>query len=371
MSIIQCSNCSRPYPNEGVPYRCPSCFGIYDFAELWTFDPNKIEADLPGIWRYRDTFGLPSQADIISLSEGDSPLVWADSLGKQVAFKLEYLNPTGSFKDRGTAALISFLKSRMVSMAVEDSSGNAGASFAAYAARAGIKARVFVPDTASGPKRAQISAYGAELVRVIGPRSNASMAVTKAAEEGAVYASHVYLPHGLPAFSTIAYEVVDQMGVAPGSVITPVGHGSLIIGLGRGFEALKQAGVIPASPVLIGVQTLACAPLWALSTYGPSGLSWVTEGPTLAEGIRIQYPIRGDTALSVVENSQGRFVVVDEEEIMPGVKQLARRGFFVEPTSATVWAALEKVIADLPEPILVILTGSGYKAGDLMSLINV
>jgi threonine synthase len=360
---IQCTNCNRPYPNNGVPYRCAVCYGIYDYSDLWSLDPKKIESQESGIWRYKHTFSLPDGAPKVSLSEGGTPLVWSRVFDKKVAFKLEYLNPTGSFKDRGTSALISFIKSRGVESVVEDSSGNAGASLAAYAARAGIKARIFIPDEASGPKRTQIMAYGADLVRVLGPRSNASSAVVAAADKGEVYASHVYLPHGLPAFATIAYEIFDQLGGSPGSIITPVGHGSLILGIGRGFEALRNANLITDFPVLIGVQARACAPLWALHSYGSSGLGWVSEGKTVAEGIRIQYPVRGDAVLQMVEKSNGWFVVVDEHEIFSGLKQLTKCGFFVEPTSATVWTALSQVIDKVPDPIVVILTGSGYKTG--------
>jgi len=358
--MIHCSNCFKPYPEEGVPYRCPSCFGVYDFNDIWHFEPGIIEPDQPGIWRYRHTFGLPNSTPPISLGEGNTPLVWSKIMGKRIGFKLEYLNPTGSFKDRGTTNLISFIKSRQVDLAVEDSSGNAGASFAAYAARAGIKASVYVPDSTSGPKRSQIHAYGAELNRVSGPRSNTSLAVIQAAEKGVVYASHVYMPHGLPGFATIAYELLDQMGGPPGSIVAPVGHGSLMLGVGRGFAALHRARIITSSPMLLGVQAQACAPLWTRYSGGNSGN--VTEGQTLAEGIRIQYPIRGDAVLNIVQESNGKFVVVEEEEILPGLKELARCGLFVEPTSATVWPALMKVIADLPEPVVVILTGSGYKA---------
>lgn len=358
--MIYCSKCSKPYPEDGVPYRCSSCSGVYDFDEIWHFEPENIEPDQPGIWRYRHTFGLPKITQPISLGEGNTPLVWSKIMGKRIGFKLEYLNPTGSFKDRGTTNLISLIKSRHVDLAVEDSSGNAGASFAAYAARAEIKARVYVPDSASGPKRSQIHAYGAELIRVSGPRSNTSLAVIQASEKGTVYASHVYMPHGLPGFATIAYELLDQMGGPPGSIVAPVGHGSLMLGVGRGFAALHRARIISSSPMLIGVQARACAPLWMRYSGGNSGK--VTEGQTLAEGIRIQNPIRGDAVLNIVQECNGRFVVVEEEEILPGLKELARHGLFVEPTSATIWPALIKVIDDLPEPVVVILTGSGYKA---------
>lgn len=330
------------------------------------YDPSQVDPTLPGIWRYRHTFDLSSDAPVISLGEGNTPLHWSDVNGRAVAFKLEFLNPTGSFKDRGTASLVSFLKQRAISAAVEDSSGNAGASFAAYAAAAGIEARIFVPDYASGPKRSQIAAYGAEIVRILGPRSNAAEAVVRAAQQGAVYASHAYMPHDGRGYATIAYELVEQLGRCPGTVIAPVGQGSLLLGITRGFQALQAAGVITCLPLLVGVQAAQCAPLWALFTNGPVGLRLVSEGDTVAEGVRIRYPLRGDALLQMVLDSQGLFVAVDEADILPGQDQLAHRGLYVEPTSAIVWNALEQIltVADhraAPEPVVAILTGSGLK----------
>ena len=318
---------------------------------------------MPGIWRYRHTFCLPKNAAVISLGEGNTPLVWSEAFERKVAFKLEFLNPTGSFKDRGTVPLVSFLGSRGVTAAVEDSSGNAGASFAAYAAVAGIRARIFVPAYASGPKRAQIEAYGAEVISVPGERSKATEAVERAALDGAVYASHAYMPHDLLGYATVAYELFEQLGEAPGTVITPVGQGSLLLGVGRGFEVLHHAGLIDCLPVLIGVQAAACAPLWMAFNEGARpGSNYISENETLAEGVRVRYPLRGESLLPLVRYTRGRFVVVDEVSILPGRDQLAYRGLFVEPTSAIVWDGLSQVVGQVPEPIVAILTGSGLKS---------
>jgi threonine synthase len=362
MTEIICTNCRRPYPAEGAPYRCVTCGGVYDYATAPIFDVKQIEPDLPGIWRYRNTFGLAGDAPVISLEEGNTPLVWAQVFDRQIAFKLEYENPTGAFKDRGSAVLVGFLLGRGVDAAVEDSSGNAGASFAAYAAHAGLQARIFIPDSTSGPKRAQIEASGAEVVRILGRRSNAAAAVQRAAEEGAVYASHAYLPQGLRGYATLAYELVEQMETPPGTVIAPVGQGNLLLAVGRGFHALHTAGIISKTPLLVGVQALACAPIWAVHKYGAAGLGWVTEGETLAEGVRIRQPLRGDAVLRIVEAGGGFFVAVDEQDILPGRDQLAKFGFSVEPTSAIVWSALKQVVGQVPEPIVVVLTGAGFKS---------
>lgn len=362
MDNVRCTNCRHPYPQEGAPYRCQICGSVFDFIANSEFDPKKIDRDKPGIWAYRHTFGLPDSVPELTLGEGRTPLVWSEASGRRVAFKLEFLNPTGSFKDRGSALMVSFLISRGIDSAVEDSSGNAGASFAAYAARAGLKARVYIPDSASGPKRRQIEAYGAELVKILGRRSNAAEAVQRVSEGGEVYASHAHMPFNIPGYATLAYELVEQLGEAPGTVVIPVGQGGLILGAGRGFQAMKKAGVIDKIPRLIGVQARACAPLWALSSYGAQGLGWVTEGETLAEGVRISYPVRGDAVLNIVENSRGHFLAVDEEEIIPGRDQLSHQGFYVEATSALVWSALSQLANEVtPEPVVAVLTGSGLK----------
>jgi threonine synthase len=330
--------------------------------DLPPFDSSQVDLTQPGIWRYRHAFGLPENAPVVTLGEGNTPLVWSEVFGKQIAFKLESLNPTGSHKDRGVALLASFLHSQGITEAVEDSSGNAGASFAAYATRARIKARVFIPDYASGPKRNQIAAYGAELVRILGRRSDVADAVRRAADAGEVYASHAYLPHLLPGFATLAYELVEQLGKAPGTIISPAGHGILLLGLARGFDNLKRAGVIDHIPRLVGVQALNCAPLWAVYNHGQAGLGWVTEGETIAEGVRVSTPIRGDAVLTAIQSSQGTMLVAPEENILPGRNELARRGFYVEPTSAIVWDALGQIIEQAPEPVVVVLTGSGLKS---------
>jgi threonine synthase len=361
MVEIVCNNCHRKYPDDGLPSRCPVCGGVYDVVRIDPADLSASSPDLPGIWRHQATFGLPAGAPVLTLGEGDTPLLWGQAFDRQVAFKVEYQNPTGSFKDRGSAVIASLCLARRVSQAVEDSSGNAGASFAAYAARAGLRAKIFIPASASGPKRAQIEAYGAQVVPVPGPRSNAADAVGRAARQGEVYASHAYLPHGLLGYATIAYELVEQLSQAPGTVIAPVGQGNLILGIERGFSALKAAGRIARLPCLIGVQARACAPLWAVSKYGAAGLSWVTEGDTLAEGVRLKHPVRGDLVLQAVEASQGFFVAVGEEDILPGRDQLALQGLYVEPTSALVWDALKQVVGNAPEPVVAILTGTGYK----------
>ena len=154
MARILCSSCGEPYPMSGAPVRCPSCNDLFDFHGSLKFDPKMIDTSQAGLWRYRPSLCLPTKAEVVTLGEGNTPLVWDEWHGRKVGLKLESLNPSGSYKDRGSSVLAAFLKSRGVLDAVEDSSGNAGASFAAYAARAGIRTRIFVPEFCVRAKKA-------------------------------------------------------------------------------------------------------------------------------------------------------------------------------------------------------------------------
>jgi threonine synthase len=313
-----------------------------------------------GLNRYRDSLPIPPDAKLVSLGEGGTPLIPQVVDQRTIYFKCEHLNPTGSFKDRGTVLIVSSLLAEGVREAVEDSSGNAGASFAAYCARAGIRASVYVPEYAAGPKRAQIEQAGAEVIVVPGPRSAASDAARQRAESGAAYASHAHLPHGLAGMATMALEIADQLGGVPGTLVLPIGQGTLLLGAYYGFRSLQAAGRIDAIPQIVGVQARACAPIWQAFVRGMEEPSAVEEGETLAEGIRIARPIRLNAVLAAIRASGGRVVAIDEHQIESGRDALARAGFYVEPTSAVIWPALRE-IRDVPDPVVAVLTGSGFK----------
>ena len=358
---VACVDCQSLYPEEGVPFRCPACGGLFDFIDFPVFDPQRVNPKLPGMWRYKHAFGLPKDAPLIYLGEGLTPLVKGEIDGHPVVFKLESSNPSGSFKDRGSAILVSILLSRRVSQVVEDSSGNAGASLAAYSARGGLNCRIFIPESASGPKLSQIEAYGADLEAIHGSRLQAAEAVRQAAEMGTIYASHAYLPFGLPGYATAAYEIVEQLSGTPGTVIVPAGHGNFLLGLARGFLGMKKSGFIDHLPRLIGVQASACAPLWTVFTSGWKGLAQIAEGETLAEGIRVRNPARIAAVLQAVQSTSGKFIVVNEEDILGSRDELARQGLYVEPTSAVILPAFRQIVGRTPEPIVSLLTGSGLK----------
>jgi threonine synthase len=359
---VFCTYCGRDYPLSGLPYKCSTCGGLFDIKGDQPFSGKLVDPCQPGIWRYRHTFGLSKGMTPVSIGEGNTPLVWMEAFGRRIAFKCEYCNPTGSFKDRGSSVITAWLQARKIKEVVEDSSGNAGASLAAYTALAGIKSKIFVPASASGRKIRQIETFGAEIQRVSGSRSDVTEKIQKVVERGAIYASHAYLPFNLPGYATAAYEIYEQLGNRmPAGVIVPAGQGGLLLGLARGFDNLRIAdNNLIDIPKMIGVQTQACAPLWEKYSGNKIG-SHERDMQSIAEGVQVNEPVRADMVLKAINESHGFVHVVQEGEIIIGRDALAQLGLFVEPTSAIVWSALEKNITHLKDPVVVLLTGSGYK----------
>jgi threonine synthase len=332
-----------------------------------TFDPRGVSESTYTIWRYRQALPVPKGGAPVTLGEGWTPLVDVDWDGRSIKLKAETQNPTGSFKDRGAALLVTALRGAGVRSVVEDSSGNAGAALSAYAARGGLHAKVYVPAHASSVKQDQIAVYGAEVVTVTGSRAAATRAVLQAVEKGAVYASHAYSPLYAEGMKTVAFEIWEQCGSrAPGSVVVPVGHGGLLLGLSRGFDELLAARLVERRPRLFGVQAEACAPLAQAWAQGATEVEAVQEGNTVAGGVRIADPPWGRQVLEGVRRSGGGFLAVSDEEVMKAQDKLARTGFYVEPTSALVIAALDNMndddVLDLHPPVVLVLTGSGFKS---------
>ena len=362
--ILSCTDCQQTYPLNTRHWHC-QCGGVFELKDGPGFVKDKIQRKESSLWRYRATLPLDQDEHIVSLGEGFTPLIETDVYGLKIHCKLEFLSPTGSFKDRGTAVLISVLNSLDVKTVVDDSSGNAGASLAAYAARAGMTSEIYVPASASPPKRAQMAIYGAKLVKVEGSRRKAALAAQEAATRGTYYASHCYNPFTLQGLKTIAYEIWEQLGGrGPDNLVLPAGHGTLLLGAYRGFTDLFEAGLIDRLPRLFAAQALGCAPLYEAYRQGTDEVSPVEEGETLAEGIRISHPVRGKQILAAIRQTEGAVLAVDDERILQAHRELAQRGFYVEFTSAAPVAALKELhnIITADQFTVVPLTGSGFKS---------
>lgn len=342
-----------------LDWRCARCSGPIQIANLPPFNAAAIRSREWSLWRYADM--LPAERSA-SLGEGMTPLVPVKLPEGVIWAKLEYLNPTGSYKDRGTAVLVNHLLAYQVGNVVEDSSGNAGASLAAYAGASGIHARIFVPASAPAGKK-RLIALNAELVEVDGPRS-APTAVCHEAARTAVYASHAWSPLFMAGQMTCAWEIWEQMERAvPDAVVCPVGHGGLFLGLARGFAALRDVGLIERLPRLYAVQSSACDPVaraWETHLNEPLATA---ERDTIADGIIVNQPSRGREILAVIRDSGGMALRVDDAAVVDAQTALLKRGLLVEPTSAVPVAALTTVRAHagLGANIVVPLTGSGLK----------
>lgn len=356
-----CATCQTAAPRDTLRWRCP-CGGLYELRGTAAFPRDTLRERPQTLWRYREALPLPPGCDAVTLGEPVTPLLpWSALPGSLL--KLEFLLPTGSFKDRGACVMLTHMKRLGVRAAVEDSSGNAAAAVAAYSARAGIACRIFVPASASSGKLAQIAAYGADVVPVPGAREDVAAAARREAERS-YYASHVFNPYFFQGTKTFAFEIWEQLGCrAPDRVILPVGHGTLYLGAYLGFRDLLTAGEIPRLPRLIGVQAEPCAPLVAAWRGQPAA----EPGSTIAEGIRIAAPDRTEAILEACRQSHGDLLAVSEAEIVSTLFTLGRAGLYVEPTAAVAPAGALKLAAAgrLPgEGITVVpLTGSGLKAG--------
>jgi threonine synthase len=360
-----CNTCRREYPLDTREWLC-ACGGFLEIRDWPAFDPEIIDGAQTGLWRYHRLLPLDAGWQPVTLGEGGTPMLPLDWAGRTFACKVEGLAPTGSFKDRGAAVLVTALRGLGIRRAVEDSSGNAGASLAAYTARAGIACEICVPNTAAGPKLAQMEAHGAEVIEIKGRREYAALAAWAAAAHGAYYASHVFNPYFLAGNETLAYELWEQLGHrAPESLILPVGNGSLLLGLYRGFGRLLAAGLVERLPRLVAVQAAACAPIYHAFHAGHLVVEPAPRDPTVASGLAIAQPARGSEILAALRDTRGTALSVSEEAILKTRDALARRGFYVEETSAVAVAALQE-LADISaatpgETAVVILTGHGLK----------
>jgi threonine synthase len=268
---------------------------------------------------------------------------------------------------------MSHLQSIGIQRVVEDSSGNAAASLAAYAARAGIDIEVFCPASASPGKLAQIKLYGAQLRLIDGPRQRTTEALERhVAATGDFYASHLWHPYFLEGVKTVAFEITEQNGwQAPDVVICPVGAGSILLGLQQGFKELQQAGIIERLPRLFAVQAANVCPVFqAYERHDTEVAAMAASRPTLAEGIALPRPVRGARLLQALRQTNGGVAAISEDEIREGLVILGRRGICVEPTSAVVIKGLEHLedagMVHADEQVVLVLSGFGLKAGAVL-----
>lgn len=380
VNALRCRGCGAEYPLDSL-YSCTCCNGILEVQ----YDYGKKARDClaytgagGGIWRFRDLLPILNEDNIISLGEGDTPLIRADNLnpagsGCRVYLKLESLNPSGSFKDRPISVGVSKAREFGAEVVVVASSGNASASAAAYAARAGLRCLVCIPQSTDIGKVSQAIAHGAEVIYVEGTFSSSFEVVKQAAQHyGWPNMSTTFInPYTVEGDKTVAYEIFQQLnGTAPDAVIVPVGAGPLLVGMAKGFAELERFDLIEKMPRLIGVQSVHCAPI-AEAYRNKSELvePWLKPVDTIATGIAdplVGYEADGTLTLKTILQTGGSVISLVEDEISAACQRLNREvGVYAEPTAAAAIGALEQLIAEREigenESVVCVITGHGLK----------
>lgn len=324
----------------------------------------------PGIIeKYRAYLEIPDGMPVVTLLEGNTPLIPVPSITKsfggdfELWVKFEGLNPTGSFKDRGMTVAISEALSRGAKVAICASTGNTAASAAAYSARAGMRSIVIIPagKVAAG-KLAGAIAYGADVIQIDGSFDKALDLVVKLTEKLPIALVNSLNPFRIEGQKTAAFEICDTLGCAPEWLVLPVGNAGNITAYWKGFNqyhAKEQTGL----PQILGVQASGSAPLV---------LGHPVDNPeTIATAIRIGRPARGEEALLAANESGGNIISVTDEEILSAQKMLASAGVWVEPASAASLAGLRKQVEEKKiiltgKKVVLVCTGHGLKDPDII-----
>jgi len=381
---LKCLQCGREFDLSEIAYQCTMCgsplevkYNLKLIAERMS--PSDLNnRKIYNMWRYSEFLPVdPDQA--VTLGEGFTPLVKAEGISKLMGvknlyLKLDFISPTGSFKDRGSSLLVSKAIDVSSTTIAIDSSGNAAASIAAYSAKAGLHCYVFTPSYASIGKLIQAGMYGAEVIKVDGTRRDVFEVTTKACKElGWYYCGFQTNPFASEGMKTIAFEICEQMRWNPPErIVFPVGTGSGIIGCWMALRLLKELGWIERLPSLVCVQPNGCAPIVRAHQQGSEEIEVVDKPRTVAEGLMIGHPVKGKTVLRALNETNGLAASVSDVEIVEAAKWLAKsEGSFVEPSAAASIAGLRRLIEEgeisPEERIVCILTGTGLKTVDAYS----
>lgn len=358
------------YPVDRPIWRCPETAAPVNLTPGDGLARDEIDTVERSPWRYAKAVRVDPTARV-ELGEGWTPLIPVTYGPGRVRLKLESMAPSGSFKDRGMAVLVAYLRAHGVREVMLDSSGNAAASLACYAAAAGLDCTVLVPAYTSPAKVAQIRVYGAAVELVEGTREEVAAKALARAETGMFYASHNWQPFFIEGTKTLAYELWEQYGFElPDNIVIPVGYGSNLLGCWIGFDELRRRGEITRMPRLFAAQPANVGALVRAYESGSDTPVAFEPEPTIAEGVAAAKLVRTAEAVAALRDSGGGAVAVPEEAILPAVHRLARCGAFVEPSCAVAAVAYEQLVADgiigVDEETVLVMTGNGLKSIDVL-----
>jgi threonine synthase len=379
LTHLDCTRCDKRYPPGQVLNLCECgapLFARYDLERAaHDMRPGHLALREPSLWRYREVLPVEDPDDRVSLGEGFTPLLAAPQLGAAVGLPRLFIkdeggNPTGSFKARGLALAVSMAKALGAKEVCLPSAGNAGSALAAYAARGGLKAHVFVPRDIARLFLMETAAYGAHVETVDGLITDAGKVCAQLAQEHGWYeCATLKEPYRVEGKKTMGYELAEQMGwKLPDAILYPTGGGTGLIGMWKAFSELEQMGFLPSGqrPRMYAVQAEGCAPIVKAFEEGRDDAPMWEGATTIAHGIRVPKAIGDFLMLKAMRESHGAGIRVSDAELVQGVKDSsAFEGLFVCPEGGACVAALRKLKASghlsADDVVVVFNTGTGFK----------
>ena len=384
LTHLECTACGDTFSADELHRLCASCgkvlYARYDLdAAGRALTRDDLAHRRGDMWRYFELMPVRDAGNVVSLGEGHTPMLQAERLGARLGFsdlliKDEGVNPTSSFKARGLSAAVSKAVELGVKGFTIPSAGNAGGAVAAYAARAGVEAHVYMPKDVPTANREEVEVAGARVVLVDGLISDAGKASRAAAEElGLFDVSTLQEPYRAEGKKTMGYEIAEQLGwSAPAAIVYPTGGGTGIVGIWKAFEEMEHLGW-PAGrrPRMYCVQAEGCAPIVRAFHEGADHAEPWVGAETIAAGLRVPGAIGDYLVLAALRESGGGALTVTDDEMMASVREVAAlEGLFMSPEGAATAAALPKLLADgavsPDERVLLLNTGSGLKYLDLL-----
>lgn len=381
---LQCSRCADTFSFQELHTLCPGCQSPllvrYDLDRIKPgFKKNALQGRRPDMWRYREVLPVDRDEEIVSLGEGNTPLLPLRRLGKEHAFESLYVkdesfNPTGSFKARGLSAAVSVARKLGVRKVAIPTAGNAGGALAAYGAKAGMEVFVFMPRDTPLANVMEARMMGAHVEFVEGVISDAARLVNEGKEQAGWFdISTLKEPHRIEGKKTMGYELAEQFQWRlPDVVVYPTGGGTGLIGMWKAFQEMEELGWIDGRrPRMVVVQSEGCAPVVKAFQEGRSASeAWVAP-QTFASGLRVPKALGDFLILQAVGDSQGTAVAVSDQEIYDAMSEVSRvEGLFQCPEGAACWAAVLKLREagwiEGQESVVLFNTGSGLKYLDVI-----
>ena len=384
LTHLECSNCAATFPADRLMTTCPACakvlYARYDLAAAAKeMTPEALATRPWNLWRYFEILPVIDPAFALTIGEGGTPLLDVPTLGRafgidRLLIKDEGLNPTGSFKARGLGMAVSRAKELGATSLAIPSAGNAASAMAAYAARAGLPAYVFMPADAPVVTKAECRAYGANVYLVDGLINDAGKVAREAGPSFSWFdVSTLKEPYRAEGKKTMGLELAEQLGWrVPDALVYPTGGGTGIVGMWKAFAELEEMGLIGSKrPKMIVVQAEGCAPIVRAFEMGERHAGPWTDAATVAAGLRVPVAIGDYLILDAVRQSGGTAITVTEAELMEGVDLAAtHEGIYVSPEAGAAYVATKKLRAsgflEQGDEVVIFSTGSGMKHTDLI-----